>query len=363
MSTRPHPSATARSLPVRPNIEYLRNEAKRRLAVQRPGQPGLKLSAVQFEIAREYGFSSWRSLKTALEQPSPLALEAAGDWIGQWPQGPRLALHVAGDIVTMDSPDYGSFGFAVHGFEAGAGRMAFALPRNNASFAGEWVAEEELWRGIWRHDGVDSVLAFRRGVFQPAPVIAGLDGIWEGLFDDQLARFVLRVITDRHGTFATCDSPERSGYNLPVRVIERHGDTVDIRMKTAAITGTLDTDRQTLAAVLTRDDQTFSLTLRRRAPGEAPLELPVADLAPELLPRYVGEFGPAHWRVVITLGKAGLVAGFPNGDVVDMVPLDEREFRFRRGVGRLIFDIEPDGQISGLIFRLRGQDSPARRHR
>lgn len=354
--------ASARALPQRPNIEYLKNEAKRRLAAHRPGQPGLKLSAVQFEIAREYGFTSWRALKTAFEHPSSLRLEAAGDWIGQWAQGPRIALHVGGDVATMDSPDYGAFGFAVHGFEAGAGRMVFSLPRINAGFKGEWVADEALWRGVWRQDGRAFDMEFRRGVYPPAPVVEGLDGIWEGLFDDQLARFVLRITTDRHGTFAMADSPERSGYNLPVETIERRGDELVFTFKIVTIAGALDAGAQTFTAVLTRGDKTFDLTLRRRLPGEAPLELPVADIPPELLPRYAGDFGSSNWRVVVTLGKDGLVAQFPNGDIVDLMPISEREFRFRRGVGRLIFDIKADGQVSGLVFRLRGQDSPARRH-
>ena len=276
------PIASPRPLPVRPNLEYLRNEAKRRLAAQRTGQPGLKLSAVQYDMAREYGFSSWRALKTALEQPSALILEAAGDWIAHLPDGTRVALHVLADGATMDSPDYGAFGFAVHGFEAGDGRMAFSLPRANAGFQGTWSADAQIWQGTWRQDGVAHAIAFRRGVFPPAPVVEGIDGIWEGLFDDQLARLVLRVITDRHGTFATCDSPDRSGYNLPVRAAGRQGDTLAFRMKTVVVAGTLDGQGEVFAAVLTRDGHVHYITLRRRSPGDAHLALPVADLPPDV---------------------------------------------------------------------------------
>jgi len=240
--------------------------------------------------------------------------------------------------------------------------MRFTLPNINVGFHGAWVEEAGEWRGLWRQNGLEHPLAFRRGVFPLAPVIDGLDGIWEGLFDDQLARLFLRVTTDRHGTFATCDSPDRSGYDLPVRVIETQGDAVTFRMKTAVVAGTLDESGQVLTAVFTRDDKVYSITLRRRSPGEAPLELPIADLPSDMLPRYTGEFGPESWRVVITLGEDGLSARFANGDVVYMVPVNEREFRFRRGVGRLIFDIDDDGDVSGLVFRLRGLDSPARRH-
>jgi len=355
-------SASPRPLPVRPNLEHLKNEAKRRLAARRTGDPGLKLSTVQFDMAREYGFASWRALKTALERPSPLIMEAAGDWIAQLPPGIRIALHLGPDGATMDSPDYGSFGFPVHDFEAGGGRMRFTLPNINVGFHGAWVDDAGEWRGPWRQDGLEHALAFRRGVFAPALIVESLDGIWEGLFDDQLARLVLRVMTNKHGTFAICDSPDRGGYNYPVQIIERQEDRIAFRMKTAVVEGTLDTTGHALTALFTRDENIYSVTLHRRMPGDAPLELPVADLPYDALPRYAGAFGPESWRVVVALGKDGLSARFPNGDVVDMVAINEREFRFRRGVGRLIFDVEADGSISGLIFRLRGHDSPARRH-
>jgi len=52
----------ARSLPERANLEHLKKEAKQRLKTMRLDDPGVKLSVVQLAIAREYGFSSWRSL-------------------------------------------------------------------------------------------------------------------------------------------------------------------------------------------------------------------------------------------------------------------------------------------------------------
>jgi tetratricopeptide (TPR) repeat protein len=52
----------ARPLPERANLEHLKKEAKQRLKAMRLDNPGVKLSAVQLTIAREYGLSSWRSL-------------------------------------------------------------------------------------------------------------------------------------------------------------------------------------------------------------------------------------------------------------------------------------------------------------
>ncbi|MBB6429070.1 glyoxalase superfamily protein [Algisphaera agarilytica] len=53
----------AASLPERPNLEYLRKLAKDRLDVLRDREPEARLSAAQLDVAREYGFASWRALK------------------------------------------------------------------------------------------------------------------------------------------------------------------------------------------------------------------------------------------------------------------------------------------------------------
>ena len=55
-----------RALPDRPNLRYLKVEAKRRLST---GEFAT-LHAAQLAIAREYGFSSWTTLKEAIEAAS-----------------------------------------------------------------------------------------------------------------------------------------------------------------------------------------------------------------------------------------------------------------------------------------------------
>ena len=60
----------ARPLPKRANLEHLKKEAKQRLKAMRLDNPDVKLAAVQLTIAREYGFSSWRSLNAYLKSQS-----------------------------------------------------------------------------------------------------------------------------------------------------------------------------------------------------------------------------------------------------------------------------------------------------
>ncbi len=54
-------------LPDRPDLDWLRKQAKRRLASLRETTPDAQLSDAQFQLAREYGFASWRALKAHVD--------------------------------------------------------------------------------------------------------------------------------------------------------------------------------------------------------------------------------------------------------------------------------------------------------
>jgi ATP-dependent Clp protease adapter protein ClpS len=58
----------ARALPARPNLEHLKNEAKHRLRSLRESDATAKLADAQFQLARDYGFASWRQLKAEVER-------------------------------------------------------------------------------------------------------------------------------------------------------------------------------------------------------------------------------------------------------------------------------------------------------
>ena len=57
-----------RPLPSRPSLEHLKNEAKQRLrAMRRSGVSTVKLADAQFLVARDYGFTGWRTLKAHVD--------------------------------------------------------------------------------------------------------------------------------------------------------------------------------------------------------------------------------------------------------------------------------------------------------
>ena len=68
MSDEPRESASGSpSLPDAPNLDWLRKQAKRQLEDLRASNPGAQLADAQFELAKQYGFSSWRTLKAHID--------------------------------------------------------------------------------------------------------------------------------------------------------------------------------------------------------------------------------------------------------------------------------------------------------
>ena len=55
------------ALPAQPNIDWLKKTAKQRLAELRTSDPAAKLHQAQLAVARDYGFKSWRALKTHVD--------------------------------------------------------------------------------------------------------------------------------------------------------------------------------------------------------------------------------------------------------------------------------------------------------
>lgn len=62
--------SSVRSLPEAPDLDWLRKQAKRRLEELRQTNPAAKLADAQFDLAKQYGFSSWRALKAHVDSLS-----------------------------------------------------------------------------------------------------------------------------------------------------------------------------------------------------------------------------------------------------------------------------------------------------
>src|ERR1044071_9775759 len=57
----------SRSLPERPNLDHLKNEAKALHKTLRAANPDVKLTDAQRQLAREYGFTTWAKLRAHVQ--------------------------------------------------------------------------------------------------------------------------------------------------------------------------------------------------------------------------------------------------------------------------------------------------------
>jgi len=99
--TNPTNVGPARPLPERANLEHLRKEAKQRLKMMRLEDSGATLATAQLALAREYGFSSWRSLiayvKSQSDKGSQLSEQRRATWARpSWLQALNDGLEAAG---------------------------------------------------------------------------------------------------------------------------------------------------------------------------------------------------------------------------------------------------------------------------
>jgi ankyrin repeat protein len=88
----------AQALPARPNLDWLRKTAKDLLRELRAQDPARKLSHAQFAVARQYGFSSWRALKSHVDEQRATSQTLADDEVA------AFLRHVgAGRIEAIDA--------------------------------------------------------------------------------------------------------------------------------------------------------------------------------------------------------------------------------------------------------------------
>jgi len=135
----------ARPLPERANLEHLKKEAKQRLKAMRLGNPGVKLSTVQLTVAREYGFSSWRSLIAHVKSQSDRGAQPRDQRPGAQGEPFRSTLQALKDGVAAASK--GDYQTAVAHFrQAETGHAAITLSLVQHAVTKEFG--ESVWRDL-----------------------------------------------------------------------------------------------------------------------------------------------------------------------------------------------------------------------
>jgi pimeloyl-ACP methyl ester carboxylesterase len=199
------------------------------------------------------------------------AQEAAGDWHGTLniPTGDlRLALSIKavsggfeGEAISVDQ---GSSGSALADIKLDGQRLSWAIPAVRAHYEGQWDATSQTWVGTFTQ-GASLPLTLIKGKVPPNPVIADLDGRWEGVMVLPTAnlRFVLRVKTAAYGTTAMLDVPDQLTYGLVIGDLKRDGQKVTFSQKSTGSTyaGTLSADGKSIDGSWTQRGITRPLPL------------------------------------------------------------------------------------------------------
>jgi hypothetical protein len=146
----------SRSLPARPNLEFLKNEAKGRLDDLRDADPRAQLADAQHALAIEYGFASWPKLKEHVAAMASTAFESplAGAWIAdvsrskRHPANPfksaRIHVAVRGNSVEIRDEFVDESGRSARGrnrLEADGVERATA---NGYAITASWLGASEL---------------------------------------------------------------------------------------------------------------------------------------------------------------------------------------------------------------------------
>lgn len=142
-------SSTPRVLPARANLEHLKNEAKQRLATLRAANPDMRLAEAQFAVARDYGFSSWRALKTEVER------RAGGDlarYAGYYREDPE---RITNSVATVRVED-GRLSIQMTG-----GPRLRLMPRDDGSFVSPGLSD-----GDYRFEGDVLFIRNERGTIR-----------------------------------------------------------------------------------------------------------------------------------------------------------------------------------------------------
>ena len=79
----------SRHLPARPNLEFLKKEAKSLLDVLQQRDGAAQLADAQHALARDYGFASWPKLKAHVESLAVPVHPIVGRWIANVAQSKR----------------------------------------------------------------------------------------------------------------------------------------------------------------------------------------------------------------------------------------------------------------------------------
>ena len=146
----------SRNLPARPNLEFLKNEAKARLDDLRRTDPRAQLADAQHALSMEYGFASWPKLREHVGAVSAAAIESplGGGWIanlGKSKRHPanafrsaRIHFAVRGNSVEIRDEFVDDAGKSVRGHNRLEADGVERVTANGYAVTASWLGDREL---------------------------------------------------------------------------------------------------------------------------------------------------------------------------------------------------------------------------
>jgi ankyrin repeat protein len=219
------------ALPANPNLDWLKKTAKQRLVQLRTSQPAAKLYEAQLALAHDYGFKSWRALKSHIDSVTPAfrdrdrVFEAAraGDL-----ETVRRAFASGFDPATPDSD-----GRTVHQIAKQRGHEAIEMLARDIQ-GGKTRPDDEMQaiQAVMRAAQSGDLDALRTGLDANPEYIDALGGGFEKATALHLAvlrnqHAAIRLLIERGADLNRRDFPDNAA---PLHFAAVHGDMETIRL-------------------------------------------------------------------------------------------------------------------------------------
>jgi ankyrin repeat protein len=219
------------ALPANPNLDWLKKTARQRLVQLRSSEPNARLHRAQFALAHDYGFTSWRALKSHVDSIAPAfrdrdrIFEAAraGDVAAV-----RRAFASGFDPATPDSD-----GRTVHQIAKDRGHEAIEILARNLQ-GGKTRPDDEMQaiQAVMRAAQSGDLNALRAGLDADPEWIDALGGGFEKATALHLAvlrnqHAAIRLLIERGADLNRRDFPDNAA---PLHFAAVHGDMETIRL-------------------------------------------------------------------------------------------------------------------------------------
>jgi ankyrin repeat protein len=217
------------ALPANPNLDWLRKTAKQRLVELRASQPDARLHHAQLAVAHDYGFKSWRALKSHVDgiHPTPrdrvFAAARAGDV-----EAVQRAFASGFDPATPDID-----GRSIHQIAKDRGHEAIEVLARDVQ-GGKTRPDHEMQaiQAIMRAAQSGQLAALRAGLDANPEFINALGGGFQKATALHLAvlrnqHAAIRLLIERGADLNPRDFPDNAA---PLHFAAAHGDLETVRL-------------------------------------------------------------------------------------------------------------------------------------